>query len=255
MRSRPEPGRRRKLAAGGALLAAACLWAGSAWPAEDARPHEFEVREALERVSEDPALAREKTIRTLEWVGDDAAPRAQPGWMSWIGGLFDWLAQASRLLVWLLIAALVGLLLYHIARLAGGARRGTRAGNTAVPTHVHDLDIRPESLPDDVGAAAWALWEGGSQREALALLYRGLLSRLVHVHEVPIRDSSTEGDSLRLAERHLPPARHGYVGALIRTWQRAVYGGRAPQAPEVRVLCEQFAAALVPEQPLSGAAP
>jgi hypothetical protein len=113
-----------------------------------------------------------------------------------------------------------------------------------VPTHVRDLDIRPESLPDDIGAAVLELWRRDEHRAALALLYRGLLSRLAHVHEVPIRDSSTEGDCLALAARHLAPERRDYVGRLIGVWQRAVYGGRDPATDEVEALAEGFDAAL-----------
>jgi hypothetical protein len=113
-----------------------------------------------------------------------------------------------------------------------------------MPTHVRDLDIRPESLPDDVGGAALELWERGEHRAALALLYRGLLSRLAHVHAVPIRDSSTEGDCLALAATHLPATRAAYVERLIRVWQRAVYGNVEPTEEEFHFLGATFASAL-----------
>lgn len=206
---------------------------------------EMDVQEAIEEVAADPALATERTERRLRWIGDGEEQVLEPpGWVKWIGELFGWIAAASRLLVWLLITLLVALLALYALRLAKSVDRKRGGETAAVPTHVRDLDIRPESLPDDIGAAAWALWERGERREAMSLLYRGLLSRLVHVHEVPIRDSSTEGDSLALAERHLPRARQGYVARLIRTWQHAVYGGNEPRGPEVRQLCEQFAAVL-----------
>ena len=211
---------------------------------------EPEIREAVAVLGEDPALETERTVRRLEWIGESEKEiEKPPGWMAWLGFLFGWLAEASRVLVWLLIAALVALFLLYALRLARAFGRDRVGEAGPLPTHVRDLDIRPESLPDDIGAAAWELWERGRQREAIALMYRGLLSRLVHVHDVPIRDSSTEGDSLRLAENHLPQARHGYVARLIRTWQRAVYGGEDPQGAEMRVLCERFAAELRPPPP------
>jgi hypothetical protein len=112
------------------------------------------------------------------------------------------------------------------------------------PSHVRDLDIRPESLPDDVGAAALALWERGEQRAALALLYRGTLSRLVHVHAVPIRASSTEGECLALARQRVPAATGRYATQLVETWTGAVYGAQTPAGSVVQALCGEFAAAL-----------
>jgi hypothetical protein len=113
-----------------------------------------------------------------------------------------------------------------------------------MPTHVRDLDIRPESLPDDVGGAALELWERGEHRAALALLYRGVLSRLAHLHAVPIRDSTTEGDCLALAAIHLPAAAASYAERSIRVWQRAVYGNAEPTADEFHYLGTTFASAL-----------
>src|SRR5262249_10543529 len=119
--------------------------------------------------------------------------------------------------------------------------------NLAAPTHVRDLDIRPESLPDDVGAASRALWDRGEHRPALALLYRGCLSRLAHVHEVPIRDSTTEGECVVLAAGHLSPGAAAYVAQLVRIWQRAVYRGEEPSAEVMYSLCDGFGGALDPE--------
>ena len=107
---------------------------------------------------------------------------------------------------------------------------------------MRDLDIRPESLPDDVGAAALALWERGEQRAALALLYRGTLSRLVHVHTVPIRASSTEGECLALAKQRVPAEAVSYTTQLVETWTGAVYGARTPASGVVQALCAEFAA-------------
>ncbi|HET6629094.1 MAG TPA: DUF4129 domain-containing protein [Woeseiaceae bacterium] len=229
-----------------ALAAIPLLVAPAAATAEQPEPiREAAIVAAIERVSADPALSTERTVHRLKWIdaGEEQVTEA-PGWTRWVIELFGWLAEASRLLVWLLIAALLALLVLYAVRLTRAFGRDGVGAGAPVPTHVRDLDIRPESLPGDIGAAAWELWERGARREAVALMYRGLLSRLVHVHEVPIRDSSTEGESLALAERHLPSPRRGYVARLIRTWQLAMYGGEDPQGAEMRALCEQFAAAL-----------
>ena len=216
-------------------------------------PTQAEIDAAVETVKKDPNLAAEKSVRSLTWKGgpDDAArkPRRKsdwPSWLDWIPALFGWIGQASQMLVWVLIAGLVGLLLLFIARLVRDTRLEKKGSKFVAPTHVQDLDIRPESLPPDIGAAARALWDEGKQRAALALLYRGLLSRLAHVHEVAIRDSSTEGDCLALAERKLDAVRVAYVTKLVRTWQRFTYGGLAIDDAVAHELCAGFSHNLDP---------
>ncbi len=206
-----------------------------------------DTKAALKKVREDPNLAEERKIRMLKWVEDEEDKKRQKdmSWMRWLREFFGWFAENGRFLFWGVIAVLAGLLLVYIGRLVRTWRLPERAGRIDAPSFVRDLDIRPESLPPDIGSAARKLWDDGEHRNALALLYRGLLSRLVHVHKVPIRDSSTEGDCLVLASRHLATEeRKIYVMSLVRVWQRAVYGGEAIPTESVHALCDEFSQAL-----------
>jgi hypothetical protein len=248
VRSCASHGRRRTILV--ALLATA--WLCCAFAPTQARaqtegeaPADDDIAAAVEKLKADPNLSQERKTRVLRWVRDDTPqPKRRSGFARWIMNFFVWLGQLSRALMWvvggLLALALAWLVLRMIKEVGpiGADKR------LVVPTHVRDLDIRPESLPDDIGAAAFDLWQRGEHRAALALLYRGLLSRLAHVHEVPIRDSSTEGDCLALASRHLPPERRDYVARLIQVWQHATYGGHDPQTDAVQALCVGFDAAL-----------
>jgi hypothetical protein len=212
---------------------------------QSAAPSQAEINRALEAVKADPNLAAEQTIKTLRWnEGPARKRRPVPAWMTWIGGLFGWLEQSARVLIWLVAAGLVGLLIVYLLRIARAARAAADDAAFVAPTHVRDLDIRPETLPDDIGHAARALWDRGEHRAALALLYRGLLSRLAHVHRLPIRDSTTEGDCLALAATHLAQRRREYAADLVRLWQRAVYGGEPAPPSAVHALCDGFAGAL-----------
>lgn len=238
-----------------AMLLTSSIQCLAAEDAAGATIREAQIDAAVDKLRADPNLATARQVRTLRWIKDkDDESRKQAGWLRWLADLFAWFAEVSRVFVWLVIALLAGLLVLYLVRVAKTFERSSGATKSAAPTHVRDLDIRPESLPDDIGASAWTLWERGEHRSALSLLYRGLLSRLAHVHEVPIRDSSTEGDCLALAERHLTADKRGYVAELIRTWQRAVYGGEDPQSAEMRGLCDRFADALRPETSAGSAA-
>src|SRR5262245_44166872 len=209
-------------------------------------PTRPEVRKALDKVANDPNLATVRTINSLRWK--EVEPTTEEPWWwdiaRWSRGLFSWIAESGRLLVWVAGGLAVALLTVFIARLVSQRGLPRLPKQFVAPSHVRDLDIRPESLPDDVGAAALALWERGEQRAALALLYRGTLSRFVHVHGVQIRASSTEGECLALARPRLAESSARFATSLVEVWTAAVYGAREPAAGVVQALCGEFAAAL-----------
>lgn len=215
-------------------------------------PDAVRISEAVSELRKDPNLGQERQVRTLRWRRGEVQDEDQPGWLAWFGTFFRWLGESARLLVWVLAAVLTGMLGVFLWRLLRKRSAERNLVATMVPTHVRDLDIRPESLPDDVGSAARALWDGGQPRRALALLYRGLLSRLVHVHGAPVRESTTEGDCVRLAGSHLSGGASVFAAELVLTWQAAVYGARMPETTHVHVLCGGFAAALDRAPPATG---
>ena len=221
------------------LLAAATA---SAQPAARV-PDDAAIERAMQQVKADPNVATERTIKTLQWKESNTKPGPRPGWLEWVTGFIRWLDQSARVLVWMVVAGLLALLAFYIVRTFRSWDDTPGDAEFVAPTHVQDLDIRPESLPADIGAAARRLWDRHEHRAALALLYRGLLSRLAHVHQLPIRDSSTEGDCLVLAGRMNDTGRD-YAARLIVLWQAAVYGHLDADTVTVHALCDGFAPAL-----------
>jgi Domain of unknown function (DUF4129) len=208
-------------------------------------PTEQQISKAASAVEADPNFATDRKVSTLHWRFDTDRPEHSRSriaeWLAWLAALFGFIAQSARVLMWVAIAIAAGLIVLYILRLIRRMEgMPGRAAKFVPPSHVQELDIRPESLPPDIGSAVRAFWDRGEHRAALALLYRGLLSRLVHVYEVPIRDSSTEGDCLALAARHMDEERARYASRLVRVWQRAVYGGESVEAEVVYSLCGEF---------------
>jgi hypothetical protein len=203
-------------------------------------PSEAAVMRAMKVLESDPNLAIEEKRRIPSFFDDEPEQRRKRE-IGWLRDLFSWLAQTSRMLLWVLGAILATVLLVLLVRLLSspGLRRA-RVLAAALPSHVRELDVRPESLPAQIGPAALSLWEQGEQHAALALLYRALVSRLIHVHAVPIRHSTTEAGCMELARSHLSAALAAYVAQLVRCWQRSVYGGMLPQEASFRALCGSF---------------
>jgi len=228
-----------------ACLLALVLMAGSVNAAEPAAsaPTREQVNAEIEKLRADPDLSGVHKQKTLRFKKDKPDPKqkAEPSSLpDWLRNFARWMTEAGRAVVWVLAALAVALFivgLRHWIRVRAGAVKGAHA---ALPSHVRDLDIRPESLPDQIGAAAAALWQRGEHRAALSLLYRGALSRLVHQHAVPIRAASTEGECMALAAARLAPERSAFFGRLVTAWQLAVYGARLPESSSVLALCADF---------------
>ncbi len=201
-----------------------------------------QVEAAAVEVAQDPNLPGTKKDRTLqfkEWQSE-RAQEPDVDLPQWLKQFALWVSEAGRVAMW--AVGVVGVALFlvglrHWVKVRAEAR-GVRP--RGLPSHVGELDIRPETLPDRIGAAARTLWQRGEHRAALSLLYRGALSRLVHTHAVPIRAASTEGDCLRLARGHLGDAPERFFAQLVTAWQLAVYGGRLPEADQVLALCDAF---------------
>jgi hypothetical protein len=246
--------RAERLAAGLALCLAwgpaGNAWAASGAPASAAAANAApigtyltreEIRAAAAKLRADPNLGGEKTLRTLRW-NETNQPQATPP-PRWLTRLFDFLAQSSSLLLWILGAVCAAIALVWAIRMLR-ARVPVAVAEERAVTTVQGLDIRPESLPENIGAAALELLEAGREREALSLLYRGALSRAVHRYGVAILPSATEGEALRAVNARLDPPRAAYFADLVALWQRAVYAGELVSAKPIDRLCRGFAASL-----------
>jgi len=220
------------------LLVAAPSGAASA----GAAPSRQEVQAVVKIIKADPELGGTHLKKNLKFKKTEekkSEPIDPSPWL-WLRDLFVWIERTARWLVWGLGAVAVALLLVGMRRWAKVRGQGLTRPPPTLPSHVRHLDIRPESLPQAIGTAAAALWNEGAHLAALSLLYRGTLSRLVHVHAVLIRAASTEDECAALARTRLATAPADFVTALVATWQLAVYGARLPDTDHVMGLCRGF---------------
>lgn len=236
------------------LVLAACLGLALPVAVQAQVPSRQEVQQAADAVRAHPDLGGKKKVGTLKLRDSEPRPeKAETGDWRWVGDLVRWLAEGARLVVWICGAILVAIVLVGLRRWVRVRGDALRLPDAPPPTHVQSLDIRPESLPLQVGVAAAGLWQRGDHVAALSLLYRGALSRLVHGHAVPIKAASTEGECVALAKARLAAPRGAYVGELVAAWQLAVYGARMPDTARVLALCRDFDAQLPAAAPAAAA--
>jgi len=109
------------------------------------------------------------------------------------------------------------------------------------PTQLFGLELGAETLPDDIAGTAEQLWPS-QPREALGLLYRGLLSRLLHDFNLPLKDADTEGQVLERIHGLQLPQLLAFSDDLTRHWQNLAYGHRLPPTQAQQQLCGDWRA-------------
>jgi hypothetical protein len=201
-----------------------CMTASGAVNREDSVSVEREKEAAHETATKVLAHEDFKIHKVKMRVPKDSGGTSVP---SGFGAIFN---VIGYVIFWAAIAFALWKLIEFIIKNRHSLKMRPRSDAARVPVarSVMGLDVTPDSLPDDIVAAARAKWEEGDFHGALSLLYRGSLSWLLIHASLPVRDSDTEGDCLRHT-RNLPdsPPR-GYFEKLTVQWIAAAYGDRAP---------------------------
>ena len=156
-------------------------------------------------------------------------------------GLPILLADGLKLLLLVLVLIAIIYLVINRDRLLAGLQLRAREKEKPVPTTLFGMDIQPASLPDDIAAESRRLWQSGQHRQALSLLYRGSLSRLVNDHQLELNDSMTEGDVLSCARSAtLPNDLQSFLQQLTLAWQIVAYAHRQPAESNVTKLLNDW---------------
>lgn len=156
----------------------------------------------------------------------------------WTGGL----GIAFEIFLWMLLGGGIAWLLYRytgIRRLFAGAGNGDTNIKKPEPV-LFGMVVTPDSLPTDIAAECRKLLQAGETRKVLALLYRGTLSRLLHVHELRVPDSATEMECDQLVKKIRPEKEALFFNLLTRSWLSTAYGHFEPTLSLVQDLIDRW---------------
>lgn len=207
-----------------------------------AAPRNAEAQKHIDAVMRRPEFNTKKIIESWRYIGkidQEKDPSTNAFWESLLA-LGKGLAWIVKGLFYLVLFGVVVWLIINHQRWLNWMRGIKPAPRYQPPAQLFGLDIRPESLPDNIAEAALKLWQTGDALGALSLLYRGALSRLAQHEHVTLKASDTEGDCLQVVKRTQAQATSAYFAQLTSAWQTVAYAGRAPQAADGAALCREF---------------
>ena len=195
---------------------------------EERKNPQQEIREVLS----DKEFGYYREAKRWEYRVKPQAPEKGPD-LSWLRAIGYAIARAGEVLLWGVAGALLAYAIWWASRMLPQLRAPPEVPYQP-PAALFGMELAPEKLPADVGAAAAALAREGKLREALGLLYRGALSELIHKRGVRLLESHTEGDVLRLS------GDLAYLRTLIEAWRLCAYALRMPPAAEVERLATEY---------------
>jgi hypothetical protein len=198
-------------------------------------PSPSAARQAIDAVLADPVFGQQKDDWTWRWrrqqqdaPKDDARP-----WLKALGQAIEFLAEVLRGLVWIVAGLGLAVAVYFVIRYR---ERLLPATVRTAPEFLFGLDLRPDSLPADIAAAARAALARGQAVEALSLLYRGALVALIQRQQIEFAVGDTESECLWRVAGRLPEAAERCFADLVDTWRLAAYGRRPVAVARVEEL-------------------
>ena len=212
------------------------------------------AQQQINKLLDQPPFENRETV--TRWrLGEPAeAPAGEPQDSTLMKGLknllqligqlvsLDWLALLLEALLWSLLFCLIALLAWRYREWLRifGNRLGRRQHPGQSPADLlFGLQVSPQSLPEDIPGSAERLWNS-QPREALGLLYRALLSHLLHDHHLTLKSSHTENEILQLLGDLGEPRLAHFSRQLTLLWQGLAYGHRLPSADTGRRLCQHW---------------
>jgi len=206
------------------------------------------ARSEIAELLADEAFHRIETISVprflLDRELDDEEDDGPTAFAAWLEAFAERFAEVAE--VGLVAAALgfLGWLSWRILRsregVFGGSRRDGRARRVGAPRELFGLELAEETLPDDLAAAARTLLARGERRAALALLYRGALSRAGSLHGIQLSRGGTERECVDVVRAGMSEDGGRYFASLTDAWVRCAYGQIEPDPTLSDGLCGEW---------------
>jgi len=180
---------------------------------------------------------------------DDEETQAPPD-LTWLTGLVTFISMIIEAALW--VAPLLAVFyLYRYRKYWLRLLRGESLSSEELllPDTLFGLDIKRDSLPDDIENTARELWKNYKSREAVSLLYRGSIVRLFERYRYELPSGATEQDCIRYVEMQYKTINQKNDNAarqidrfrkITRTWIEIAYAHRLPDDDIFYELCEQW---------------
>jgi len=119
--------------------------------------------------------------------------------ISWLNAFVEFISMLIEAALWIVPVVIVFYLYrYREYWMNLIQRKELKPAESELPETLFGLDMRQESLPENIEAEASVLWQQKHYRQAISLLYRGALASLFKVYRFELPEGATEQDCIKL---------------------------------------------------------
>ena len=175
--------------------------------------------------------------------------------MAWLTQLVSFITMLVEIALWIIPVIVIFYLFryrdYWLDIIQGNE---SNKDTSDMPETLFGLDIRQQSLPDDIQAEAHLLWQSSLHREAVSLLYRGALAILFKQYRFDLPAGATEHDCIQQLEKrtedmagslnednlYKQTLRSREFRKLTEIWVAVAYAHRIPDDAVFNELCNNW---------------
>ncbi|MDX1298168.1 MAG: DUF4129 domain-containing protein [Pseudomonas sp.] len=210
----------------------------------------LQAQQSISQLLDQPPFEHRETVTRWRFGEEPKEPSAADGkaLSELLKGFFkltelwksiDGVALLFEVLLWATLFGLLTWLLWRyrdwLSTFAGRMRLPQRQQHQP-PQQLFGLEVAPQSLPADIPGEVERLWDA-QPRAALGLLYRALLSRLLHEQRLPLKSAHTEAEVLQLVQALEQQNLSHFSQTLTGHWQNLAYGHQLPPPALKLSLC------------------
>ncbi len=206
---------------------------------------EFESKKRIRDILDVPPFNENQTVKKYRWKGwnwEAETSEEQSTIPEWVEVLVRFIATFGEILLWLVFAAILFLLVYltkdHILYFLRSASE--KVDNPTIDLPSFSKVYEEEGLPSDLGAEVEQLLASESYRKLLSLLLVTSLIEISKEQRLPLTNSMTEQECLRVIKASIVDHRKEFMQTLIDTWIKLAWAHIWPSNSKMKLLSEEW---------------
>ena len=201
------------------------------------------AKNVIESVLAGDEFHEKKTTKTIPFLekffeGREPERRHFGSLPDWLVEIILWFAKSIKLILYCIVFALLVFCILRYRHWATQFRKIKKPlKEVKGPQTLFGLDLREKSLPKNIPHEVKILWRNNKPREALSLLYRASLARLITRYTCVFLKGNTEEECMALVKQKQSLKLSLYFSEITKQWQILAYGHRLPDGEIIEKLC------------------